>query len=1498
MGTRILSGDTETLVAVMTLAGSLQTGLSDVLLKIRRTSDDYLYDFNDDTFKASGWTSVTQVMSEVSAANVPGQYEWDFDTSAITNETADDTYIFSVTCASADNVPQQGELKVDQWVQDLFDEHDATQVDVAGVQSDTDNIQTRIPAALVAGLMASDAVAVSGDTGAADNLEATYDGTGYEDPYAPAQQQQLDQIAITGAAINTVADSAVLSVGSTVSGDVTETEQLDSVYWQIADAAGETDVYFEFLIPADGVPTTVTHIGRLTSGNDDLNVFAWNWVGALWEQVGVLEGQNIAGDSSRTYILFTAHVGTAADLGKVRVRFQATGLTSSNFYTDQLFLSYSVVTRSVGYAEGAIWIDTVDGSPGTTSYINGTADNPVDTLADATTISTNLGLRRFRVAPQSSITLAASYDGFVFSGSHWTLNLGGQSISDATIIGANVSGVATGVQPAHFSGCFFGTVTLPLCHGYVCSIEDVITLTSSGAYLFHQCFSGVAGVGSPAIDFGLAVANTQLNMRLYSGGVEIRNMEQAGSDTMSLEGNGQLIIASSCTGGTVAVRGNFTVTDNSGGVVTLSDDARLTRSEVADGVWDEAIAAHVAGGSFGSEVQTHATQAEILSDATPFAGANIDAAVSSRSSHSAADAADSVWDEAVVGHVAGGSFGAEVQAKAEPGDQMDLVADAVDATSVATDAIDADALAADAVVEIQSGLATAAALAAVQADTDDIQTRLPAALVGGRMDVDVGAMQAGVVTAAVIATDAIDADALAADAVAEIVEGVWDEVLTGATHNIPSSAGRRLRQLAGRVIIDGTAVGPGTGVNQIVLDVDASSVDGAYDPGMVVLVEGTGAGQSRMIFEYVGSTKTATVDRNWKVVPDATSKYVIFGFPGREHVNEGTVRGGTVNTVRLNALASSSHGAYIRQSVFVRSGTGDDQVRTVIAYDGTTKWATVDEDWDTVPDTTSGYAILPTREHTVETLTEPGWDTVFIDTVSGVAGTAFPLGTRGHPVSNITDAATIASGRGICRFSVVGSVVLDAPYVGCVFLNHSQISEIDFNGRDVTGSSFENLTLTGVQVGAIIAENCILDTITDMEGVYNCCSISSDIDCKTGVDTLLWRCRASAVDVFVIDMNGAAAVGLIDSVVNCEVRNMTDVNAVLVKHGAGRLVGGSSNTAGDLRIGGEARWIDSGVGAGVVVINDTTRSVVWDELLAAHSLVGSSGLTLSDVLARLPLSLVGGRMRSHVEAFDAGVIDSASIGTGAIDADSIDTDAITAAKIAADAITSSELSTSAVNEIRDSILSDSTPFDGANVDAVISSRAAPGDDMGLTATALAAVNTQLEVTSGHGAGAWTTSLPQDIRDAMKLSPTVGAPAAGSVDQHLDDIEAGTVSISTRVPTALVGGRMDSDVGNMQTDTVDADALADDAVAEIQAAVSEELQEVLGLLHKNSFIDSTVYDVDNQITSARIRTFDTRANALAATDGGSGETGEINTYMAVTEWESPGRMRSYRVVLEP
>ena len=108
-----------------------------------------------------------------------------------------------------------------------------------------------------------------------------------------------------------------------------------------------------------------------------------------------------------------------------------------------------------------------------------------------------------------------------------------------------------------------------------------------------------------------------------------------------------------------------------------------------------------------------------------------------------------------------------------------------------------------------------------------------------------------------------------------ISDQVWDEVLTGATHNIATSAGRRLRQAADVMIIREETCQAGGGNDEIIFDAGASAVDEFYINDLVVLTSGTGVGQQRHIDSYVGSSKTATVNRDWTTNPDATTGYTI-----------------------------------------------------------------------------------------------------------------------------------------------------------------------------------------------------------------------------------------------------------------------------------------------------------------------------------------------------------------------------------------------------------------------------------------------------------------------------------------------------------------------------------------------------------------------------------------------------------------------------------------------
>lgn len=95
--------------------------------------------------------------------------------------------------------------------------------------------------------------------------------------------------------------------------------------------------------------------------------------------------------------------------------------------------------------------------------------------------------------------------------------------------------------------------------------------------------------------------------------------------------------------------------------------------------------------------------------------------------------------------------------------------------------LDLDAQKADvAAILVDTGTTLQGELDGIQADTEDIQTRLPAALVSGRMDSSVGAMAANVITAA----------ATAADFGTEIAAAVWNALTSGMS--TAGSIGKKL----------------------------------------------------------------------------------------------------------------------------------------------------------------------------------------------------------------------------------------------------------------------------------------------------------------------------------------------------------------------------------------------------------------------------------------------------------------------------------------------------------------------------------------------------------------------------------------------------------------------------------------------------------------------------------------------------------------------------------
>ena len=393
----------------------------------------------------------------------------------------------------------------------------------------------------------ADAVEISGDSTAADNLELMYDGTGYTDDSAPASRSQLDGLTITGSAVhqpcNDADDGFVLTTGSEAN-DEDSTHALDGTEHELSDDAGTLDCYYKFDITGDSQPTGVTFKGIFNGGNDDFGIYVNTGSSASpsWERRGTIEGLvSTTNTVSHTIDLYYTDILT--DLHEVWVRIYGTGLSSSSFDVDQVFLSKSVVNRSVGYADGAIWVDTNLTNTHTENYIDGTADNPVSTWAAALTLSGQLGLKRFHIAGGSSIELTGDSSNYEIYGKAYGLALGGQTITNAGFIGARVSGIGvnTGTAPV-FEYCGMGTVTLGQSRLYQCGIgraSGTFTAGSAGQFILVDCFSLVPGSGTPSLTFSGTGSTTGINVRGWKGGA---NFTLDGDCTLShevLAGGGQ-----------------------------------------------------------------------------------------------------------------------------------------------------------------------------------------------------------------------------------------------------------------------------------------------------------------------------------------------------------------------------------------------------------------------------------------------------------------------------------------------------------------------------------------------------------------------------------------------------------------------------------------------------------------------------------------------------------------------------------------------------------------------------------------------------------------------------------------------------------------------------------------------------------------------------------------------------------------------------------------------
>jgi len=132
----------------------------------------------------------------------------------------------------------------------------------------------------------------------------------------------------------------------------------------------------------------------------------------------------------------------------------------------------------------------------------------------------------------------------------------------------------------------------------------------------------------------------------------------------------------------------------------------------------------------------------------------------------------------------------------------------------------------------------------------------------------------------------------------------------------------------------------------------------------------------------------------------------------------------------------------------------------------------------------------------------PGYDMdgVYINSTIGVAGTEWPVGTPGIPVSNITDALAIATARKLSSLYFLNAATYTLPD-GIYMLRLSggarfgSAATIALNGKDITNCVFSGLRVSGIAAGADYATfiDCYIQNNAQIYGEFYGCVFAANM---------------------------------------------------------------------------------------------------------------------------------------------------------------------------------------------------------------------------------------------------------------------------------------------------------------------------------------------------------------------------------------------------------------------
>ncbi len=170
-----------------------------------------------------------------------------------------------------------------------------------------------------------------------------------------------------------------------------------------------------------------------------------------------------------------------------------------------------------------------------------------------------------------------------------------------------------------------------------------------------------------------------------------------------------------------------------------------------------------------------------------------------------------------------------------------------------------------------------------------------------------------------------------------MTDAIWGALLTGATYNVATSAGRRLRQIEQAFVHASGTIATVTDGHTFTLDGGAVATANYYIGDRLNLIEGVGAGQSRIIVAYT-SGKVVTLDSNFTTNPNTSTLYEVDSADVHVSLSDADQAQGFVatytntTTITLDAAAVATTDYYLGSLIVFTHGAGAGQQREITAY--------------------------------------------------------------------------------------------------------------------------------------------------------------------------------------------------------------------------------------------------------------------------------------------------------------------------------------------------------------------------------------------------------------------------------------------------------------------------------------------------------------------------------------------------------------------------------------